>query len=99
MNKLKTWCEDFVNDLGYCKIGQGATGWDKHYFDVVDTAVEDLYKKLTVKKIWSLSPNKYKTISIFEAIKGYEKYCLHTASRSKNFCYLKTFNEWLKTEI
>lgn len=51
--------------------------------------------KLYVKKIYSLSPDEYKYIPLDFAILHYGKY-LHNA---QYFKYIKSFEEWLDTEI
>lgn len=53
--------------------------------------------KMYVKKIWSLHPTQYKYISYEKAIKEYNEYLIHCI-RDKHD-YIKTIDEWLKTEI
>ncbi len=60
------------------------------------------FLKIDVKKLVSLSPDKYKIIPIIEAIKDYGMYCCiigQISQRKHKVIDFKTFDEWLKTEI
>jgi hypothetical protein len=48
---------------------------------------------LYVKKLWSLSPDKYKYIKLDEAIDSYRKYLYICGKKYKEF------KPWLETEI
>lgn len=54
-----------------------------------------------VKKIWSLNPKLYKFLSYKEAEKRYEDYLTswQKAMVERQAGVLKTFEQWLKTEI
>ena len=62
-------------------------------------------ERLVVEKLWSLSPKKFKTISLKKAIKLYGDYIISYAIYHKEFRQelslsgIKSFVVWLKTEI
>jgi hypothetical protein len=53
--------------------------------------------KLYVKKLWSLSPDKYKFITLEKATSEYRKYL--TTPQSIYSTKNKSFENWLATEI
>jgi hypothetical protein len=59
--------------------------------------------KALVQKLWSLNPEKFKWITIDKALKDYADYINAVRIYSKNeeleTLSLKTFKEWLETEI
>lgn len=58
--------------------------------------------QIYVRKIWSRDPVKYKFIKLEEAIQKYAEYayyCHQDEEFGDRFNDIKTFKEWLKTEI
>ena len=58
--------------------------------------------KFYVKKIWSLNPTKYKYVEFSKAHKEYTSWFAYVALKRPEYKYvepIKTFEEWLKTEI
>ena len=51
------------------------------------------------KKIWSDNPEKFKKVDANEALIGYMWYLLNYASRLDDLLEMKSFKEWLRTEI
>jgi len=51
------------------------------------------------KKLVSLNPNEWKTISNYGALKGYKNYVQTVLKSPYSDKVPKTFNDWLKTEI
>lgn len=54
--------------------------------------------QIKIKKIWSLNPTKYKTITLKEASKNYSEYVNHMVKKHKGE-NIKSFIQWLETEI
>lgn len=71
--------------------------------DVSDAvlALNDLWKKLPAKKLVSLNPDRRTIIKLGDAIKGYAFYCYCYGVRDKkdNHRPMKSFDNYLKTEI
>ena len=57
--------------------------------------------KLYVKKIWSLNPDLYKFIEFNKAQKEYNEWLKDSLNSSyyKKGDEIKSFEEWLKTEV
>ena len=62
-----------------------------------------MFKNIYVKKLWSLNPDEFKLITLDEAIEKYKiyivcvtKYVLRDSTHVYN---IKSFQEWLETEI
>ena len=58
-------------------------------------------RRKVVKKIWSLNPKKFKTISLLEAVNLYGQYIISYAKYYKKLSLsgIKSFAVWLETEI
>lgn len=50
-------------------------------------------------KLTSLNPYMYQEIDQYKAIAGYIEYLTYAVSKDEDLAYVKTFSEWLKTEI
>lgn len=56
--------------------------------------------KLYIKKIWSLSPTKYRHEPLEKMLKAYYEYCIAVmTSDYQDEFMLKTFEQWRTTEI
>lgn len=92
--------EDGVNDDGYNVILY-RDGKEWRRVRSIDLDIRNRVPK-TYKKIWSLDPNLYKTITEDEALNGYIKHLtavMHSDLLDMSLRDAKTMAEWLDTEI
>lgn len=84
--------------------GEGANFIETDEISDVVLPLNDLWRKIPVKKLVSLNPDRRIVIKLEKALKDYSYYCyLFGQSRANlgqgNLRPMKSFDNWLKTEI